>query len=60
MFAALILVEVINEFAEKKEDSVVIFLDADKAFDRVWHAGLLCKLALGGIPPEAHQLITQW
>ena len=40
IFATVILSEVINEFADNKQDLTVILLDAEKVFDKVWHNGL--------------------
>ena len=46
------LIEIYHEFcrsAEAGKEIRVIFLDISKAFDRVWHSGLLYKLKLAGI-----------
>jgi len=37
-----------------------IFLDVEKAFDRVWHEGLLYKLSLTNIPPEIIHIIKSF
>ena len=60
MFAALILVEVINEYADNKDDLTVLLLDAEKAFDRVWHEGLFRKLHSLGIPDTLLRVIINW
>jgi hypothetical protein len=46
------LIEIYDEFCkavEKGKEIRVVFLDISKAFDRVWHAGLLNKLHGSGI-----------
>ena len=46
------LIEIYDEFCkavEKGKEIRVVFLDISKAFDRVWHAGLLNKLQGSGI-----------
>ena len=37
-----------------------VFLDISKAFDKVWHQGLLYKLKSMGISGELHQLLTNY
>jgi hypothetical protein len=44
--------ELYNNFCEavtKEKEIRIVFLDISKAFDRVWHAGLLAKLKASGI-----------
>ncbi|GBP67563.1 Probable RNA-directed DNA polymerase from transposon BS [Eumeta japonica] len=43
---ALRLVEYITEGFKTKKRTVAVFFDVAKAFDRVWHAGLIHKLYL--------------
>ena len=46
------LLELYNNFCEavtKEKEIRIVFLDISKAFDRVWHAGLLAKLKASGI-----------
>jgi hypothetical protein len=60
MFAALILIEIIAEAADNCEDITIIFLDAEKAFDTVWHDGLFRKLANIGIPADLWKIMRDW
>ena len=46
---ALMLTEVLAESKDKKEPVYVQFLDARKAFDVVWHEGMLCSMHDQGI-----------
>ncbi|GFS55243.1 probable RNA-directed DNA polymerase from transposon X-element [Trichonephila clavipes] len=45
------VVEFIKEGNNKDECTAAVFLDIQKAFDRVWHTGLLFKLITYKIPP---------
>ncbi|GFT35244.1 probable RNA-directed DNA polymerase from transposon X-element [Trichonephila clavipes] len=45
------VVEFIKEGNNKDEYTAAVFLDIQKAFDRVWHTGLLFKLITYKIPP---------
>ena len=37
-----------------------VFLDTSKAFDKIWHHGLLCKLKSMGISGEPYNLIENY
>ena len=50
--ASLVLQETINHYKERNAGSGVAFLDSSKAFDTVWHTGLLYKLSEIEIPPK--------
>ena len=53
------LVYVINQWLktrEKGRESCAVFMDFVKAFDRVWHPGLLFKLSSTGASPDC----TAW
>ncbi|GFV94023.1 putative RNA-directed DNA polymerase from transposon BS [Trichonephila clavipes] len=51
------VVEFIKEGNNKDECTAAVFLDIQKAFDRVWHTGLLFKLITYKIPPPLIFLI---
>ena len=57
---AFILQEAISSFRRKKKKAYVAFLDAQKAFDSVWHSGLLVKLRDKGVPPHIWKVIKHW
>ena len=46
MHTAFLLQETIMAVQERKKKAFVAFLDVKKAFDTVWHEGLLYKVAL--------------
>ena len=43
------LYHVFSEALDKKKDVRIVFCDVSKAFDKVWHEGLLYKLKMIGI-----------
>jgi len=43
------LVDDLTRKSHEKEKTVAVFLDVAKAFDRVWHQGLIYKLLNGNI-----------
>ena len=49
------LTDDLNQRSQKREKTVAVFLDVVKAFDRVWHQGLIHKLTLSNVP---HPLIV--
>ncbi len=57
---AFILQEAISSIRESKKKAYVAFLDAQKAFDTVWHAGLPTKLHIKGIRGKIWDLIVHW
>ncbi|GFX76084.1 probable RNA-directed DNA polymerase from transposon X-element [Trichonephila clavipes] len=54
------VVEFIKEGNNKDECTAVVFLDIQKAFDRVWHTGLLFKLITYKIPPPLIYLLNSY
>lgn len=44
----------------KREHTVAVFLDMEKAFDRVWHAGLIYKLAESPAPRRIVKVISSF
>ena len=57
---ALILQEAVCSLRVQKLKAFVAFLDAQKAFDSVWLAGLLVKLHQRGISGQIWHLINHW
>nr|CAI5864641.1 unnamed protein product [Callosobruchus analis] len=49
-----------NRAIENHGESRVVALDISKAFDRVWHEGLLAKLAAYGLPPGLRQWLNSF
>ena len=56
----MLVTEVIQEYSERGEDLCVIFLDAEKAFDRVNHQNLFLKLHYLGIPHHFWNVLRDW
>ena len=48
-----------NSF-EKHDETRALFLDISKAFDKVWHAGLLHKLKCNGISGNLYNLLENY
>lgn len=44
----------------KKEHAVAVFLDMEKAFDKVWHQGLLFKLSTSPTPSQVVRVIASF
>ena len=57
---AFILQEAIQSLREKGKKAYVAYLDVRKAFDTVWHQGLLVKLHQKGITGPIWQIINKW
>ncbi|CAG2242428.1 unnamed protein product [Mytilus edulis] len=58
--AALILNELIAEAQDMHMPLYVAFLDAQKAFDLVWHSSLLRKLHQSGIESDSWLMFKEW
>ncbi|GFV96375.1 RNA-directed DNA polymerase from mobile element jockey [Trichonephila clavipes] len=54
------VVEFIKEGNNKDECTAAVFLDIQKAFDRVWNTGLLFKLITYKIPPPLIYLLNSY
>ncbi|KAL4131086.1 hypothetical protein QTP88_008435 [Uroleucon formosanum] len=54
------LVDNLTKKLSEKEKTVAVFLDMAKAFDRVWHQGLIHKLLLTNIPHLLVKLIDSF
>ena len=55
-----ILQEAVQSIRERKEKVYVTFLDAQKAFDIVWHPGLFVKLHRLGVPQCLLNVLVNW
>ena len=60
LHSAFILQEAISSVRERKKKVFVAFLDVKKAFDTVWHEGLLLKLALHKFPMYIWHILNNW
>lgn len=54
------LTEFITRGFNEKRHSAAVFLDIEKAFDKVWHQGLLYKLIYAGLPDTYVHLISSY
>jgi hypothetical protein len=57
---AFVLQEAIQSLREKGKKAYVAYLDVRKAFDTVWHQGLLVKLHQKGIRGSIWHIINKW
>ena len=60
VFQLLRLVQRWSEALDASEQVGVIFLDLKKAFDRVWHAGLIAKLHAAGVRGQLLAWLTDF
>ena len=60
LHSAFVLQETIQHLCEHGKKAFVAFLDVRKAFDIVWHEGLLVKLHRKGIHGHLWHLIQAW
>ncbi|GFW41714.1 RNA-directed DNA polymerase from mobile element jockey [Trichonephila clavipes] len=54
------VVEYIKDGIDRHQYTAAVFLDIQKAFDRVWHTGLLFKLIMYKIPPPLIFLLKSY
>jgi hypothetical protein len=57
------LTKLVDELAisfNRKERSVAVFLDFEKAFDKVWHEGLLYKMLTQNIPIQLTNIVKSF
>ena len=54
------LYHIFTEALDKQKDIRVVFCDISKAFDRVWHPSLLCKLSRVGISGKLLDWFTNY
>ncbi|GBP44254.1 Probable RNA-directed DNA polymerase from transposon X-element [Eumeta japonica] len=54
------LVEYVSEGFKTKQETVAVFFDVAKAFDRVWHAGLVYKLYSLQVPDRLMLIIQNF
>lgn len=54
------LVDHITTEFNNKASTAAVFLDIEKAFDRTWYPGLICKLADAGIPAYLLTIIKSY
>jgi hypothetical protein len=54
---SFMLQETINHYKERGDRTSVAFLDSSKAFDTVWHTGLMFKLSEIGIAPKIWMIL---
>jgi len=57
--STFIIKEVITQYIDRGSNIFTVFLDNEKAFDRIWHNGLLVKLYNLGIRGRTWRLIQQ-
>ena len=55
-----VITERISKCLDKSYDSRAIALDISKAFDKVWHKGLLCKIKSYGICGRLYNIIASF
>ena len=56
----LAILENTQQGFDEHMDSLFVYLDISKAFDRVWHEGLLFKLKQNGITGSLHAWFTSY
>lgn len=54
------VVETLSEGKQKHESVAILLLDVSKAFDKVWHTGLIYKLSCMSVPVPLIQLLSNY
>ena len=54
------LIETIHQAIDDRDVAVACFLDIQRAFDKVWHDGLIAKLYIQNINPSLVKLISNY
>ena len=54
------LIAITHKIYKSFDDGLWVFLDISKAFDKVWHKGLLLKLSLNGISGNLLKLLRDF
>ncbi len=57
------LIDIYNQICkaiDEKQHTCIVFCDISKAFDRVWHAGLLFKLKQNGVEASLYNWIKSY
>lgn len=52
--------QLIEDGFQEKKQTAVVWVDFEKAFDRVWHKGLLLKLLRNGVSHKMYKWIAQY
>jgi len=58
--SAFVLQEAVQSLRDSGNKAYVAFLDVRKAFDTVWHEGLLVRLHQNGVKGHLWHLINNW
>ena len=54
------LTQTLSDAVDEHKYVAAIFFDIKKAFDRVWHKGLLAKIRFAGVARNAHQWLASY
>lgn len=58
--AARVVVDCANAFNSRRNHTAMTLLDLEKAFDRVWTAGLLYKMIITNFPPPLVRIVATY
>ena len=54
------LTSCVTDSLNKRDNQIALFLDMEKAYDKVWHDGLVFKMNRAEFPPEMLRLVNSW